>query len=60
MSPTGKNPVKTSIVVLEEHPLLRHGVTDFLNSQPDMMVCGESDNIRSARDELAGASLSCW
>jgi DNA-binding NarL/FixJ family response regulator len=53
MSPTGKNPVKTSIVVLEEHPLLRHGVTDFLNSQPDMMVCGESDSIRSARDELA-------
>ena len=53
MSPTGKNPVKTHIVVLEEHPLLRHGITDFLNSQPDMMVCGESDNIRSARDEIA-------
>jgi DNA-binding NarL/FixJ family response regulator len=53
MSPTGKNPVKTRIVVLEEHPLLRHGVTDFLNSQPDMMVCGESDNIRSARDVIA-------
>jgi DNA-binding NarL/FixJ family response regulator len=53
MSPTGKNPVKTRIVVLEEHPLLRHGVADFLNSQPDMMVCGETDNIRSARDEIA-------
>jgi DNA-binding NarL/FixJ family response regulator len=53
MSPTGKNPVKTRIVVLEEHPLLRHGIIDYLNSQPDMLVSGESDNIRSARDEIA-------
>jgi DNA-binding NarL/FixJ family response regulator len=53
MSPTGKNPVKTRIIVLEEHPLLRHGIADFLNSQPDMMVCGESDNIPRARDEIA-------
>src|SRR6478752_732774 len=45
--------VKTRIVVLEEHPLLRHGIFDYLNSQPDMLVCGESDNIRSARDEIA-------
>jgi len=50
---TEGNRVKTRIVVLEEHPLLRHGITDFLNSQPDMLVCGESDNIRSARDEIA-------
>ena len=50
---TAGNRVKTRIVVLEEHPLLRHGITDFLNSQPDMMVCGGSDNIRSARDEIA-------
>ena len=50
---TAGNRVKTPIVVLEEHPLLRHGITDYLNSQPDMLVCGESDNIRSARDEIA-------
>src|SRR6266513_6002826 len=50
---TAGNRVKTRIVVLEEHPLLRHGITDFLNSQPDMVVCGESDNIHSARDEIA-------
>src|SRR5256884_2661622 len=50
---TAGNRVKTRIVVLEEHPLLRHGITDYLNSQPDMLVCGESDNIRSARDEIA-------
>ena len=50
---TAGNRVKTLIVVLEEHPLLRHGLFDLLNSQPDMLVCAESDNIRSARDEIA-------
>jgi DNA-binding NarL/FixJ family response regulator len=38
---------------LEEHPLLRHGSIDYLNSQPDMTVCGEADNIRHARDKIA-------
>src|SRR5881398_1355007 len=53
MSHSGKNPVKTRILILEEHPLLRHGVRDYLNSQPDMIVCGEADNIRDARNKLA-------
>lgn len=38
---------------MEEHPLLRHGVSDYLNSQPDMIVCGEAGNIRDARDKIA-------
>jgi DNA-binding NarL/FixJ family response regulator len=47
-----KHPAKAQILVLEEHPLLRHGVADYLNSQPDMTVCGEADNIRDARHKL--------
>src|SRR2546430_2818336 len=52
MSPQDKNPVKTRIVVLEEHPLLRHGIAHLLNSQEDMIVCGETDNIRDARHKI--------
>jgi DNA-binding NarL/FixJ family response regulator len=52
MSTEGKTAVRTQILVLEEHPLLRHGIVDYLNSQPDMIVCGEADNIRGARDEI--------
>ena len=37
---------------MEEHPLLRHGVSDYVNSQPDMVVCGETDNIRDARHKI--------
>src|SRR5262245_3461449 len=48
MSASEKYPVKSRILILEEHPLLRHGVAHVLNSQPDMMICGETDNIRDA------------
>jgi DNA-binding NarL/FixJ family response regulator len=53
MSDPVKNPVRTRILILEEHPLLRYGIRDYLNSQPDMIVCGEADNIRDARNKIA-------
>ena len=53
MSASEKNPVKIRILVLEEHPLLRDGIADYFNSQPDLLVCGEAGNIRDARSEIA-------
>ena len=53
MSPPEKHPVKTRIVVLEEHPLLRHGIVAFINGQPDMIACGEADCIPGARSKIA-------
>ncbi len=52
MSTPEKHSVKTRILILEEHPLLRYGVAHFLNSQPDMIVCGETNNIRDARHKI--------
>src|SRR5262249_41550596 len=52
MSAPEKNPPKTRILVLEEHPLLRHGIAEYLNSQPDIIVCGDTDNIRDARIKI--------
>jgi DNA-binding NarL/FixJ family response regulator len=48
-----ENTERTQILVLEEHPLLRYGITDYLDSQPDMIVCGEADSIRDARNKIA-------
>ena len=53
MSVPGKPVNKTRVLVLEEHPLLRDGMTDLLNAQPDLLVCGAASNIRTARDEIA-------
>src|ERR1700746_2459325 len=53
MPALGKDPVKTRILILEEHPLLRHGICDYLNSQPDMICCGEAGNIPDARNKIS-------
>jgi len=42
------------ILVVDEHPLFRHGVMDFINSQIDMAVCGSADSIPSVRTALTG------
>src|SRR5215468_7670720 len=52
MSSSEKHPEKSRIMILEEHPLLRYGVGHFLNSQPDIIVCGETDSIREARHKM--------
>ena len=53
MTGSEANPAKTRILVLDEHPLLRFGLSAYLNSQPDMIVCGEADSIPNARSKIA-------
>jgi DNA-binding NarL/FixJ family response regulator len=51
--PPGKHVAKTRILVVDEHPLLRHGIVAFINGQPDMIACGEADCIPGARSKIA-------
>jgi DNA-binding NarL/FixJ family response regulator len=53
MSDSGEQPVKIRILVLDEQPLLRQGISAYLNSQPDMVVCGEADSIPGAESKIA-------
>jgi len=53
MTGSEKNPAMTRIAVLDEHTLLRFGLNAYLNSQPDMIVCGEADSIPDARSKIA-------
>src|SRR5437867_4893983 len=48
----GRHIAKTRILVVDEHPLLRHGIISFINGQPDMIVCGEADCIPSAQNKI--------
>jgi DNA-binding NarL/FixJ family response regulator len=51
--PPGKHVAKTRILIVDEHPLLRHGIVAFINGQPDMIACGEADCIPGARSKIA-------
>ena len=49
----GEKPAKIRIFVLDEQPLLRQGIRAYLNSQPDMVACGEAGSVSDARREIA-------
>jgi DNA-binding NarL/FixJ family response regulator len=44
---------KKRILVVDEFPMLRHGLIAFLEAQPDIFVCGEADSIPSALIKIA-------
>ena len=39
---------KITVVIIDDHPVIRHGVTSVLKKQPDMHVVGESDTAATA------------
>jgi len=42
---TASPPVKAAVLIIEDHPLFRQGLSWLVNSQADMEVCGTADNI---------------
>src|SRR5512134_172958 len=46
-SPTAPSPapqtVPLRIVIVDDHPIVRKGLTELINHEPGMIVCGESD-----------------
>ena len=53
MSVPRNHGAKTRILVVDEQPLLRHGVATYLNGQPGLIVCGEADSIPSTQSKIA-------
>lgn len=39
---------KTSLIIVDDHPVVREGLKGMLNSQPDLHVCGEASDGSSA------------
>src|SRR6266705_665616 len=39
---------KFGVVLVEDHPMFREQLAQLINKEPDMMVCGEADNIHDA------------
>ena len=53
MSDSTEQPPTIRVLVLDEQPLLRYGICAYLNSQPDMSVCGEAGSLSEARGKMA-------
>src|SRR5438046_10331018 len=53
MTNTAGHTAKIRILVFDEQQLLQSGISAYLNSQPDMVVCGESDSLPGAGTKIA-------
>jgi len=39
---------KTRVFVVDDHPIVRQGLSQLINREPDLMVCGEAEDARAA------------
>src|SRR5690349_13902628 len=49
---------KAQVVIVEDHPMFRERLTQLINKEADMIVCGEADNIRDGLKLLARGSAT--
>lgn len=43
----GEGKPKSRILIVDDHPLFRQGVAQLINTQADMMCCGEAEDLKS-------------
>jgi DNA-binding NarL/FixJ family response regulator len=44
------------VFLVDDHPIVRHGFAQLLSAEPDIEVCGQAADARSALDALATAT----
>ena len=44
--------MRKGILVVDDHPIVREGLRQSINKQPDLMVCGEAEDANQALDVL--------
>src|SRR4051812_36575996 len=55
MNPSGSNPEtmeRKRILIVDDHPMMRAGLIQLINKQPDMEVCGEAGDPEGAMQLL--------
>jgi DNA-binding NarL/FixJ family response regulator len=40
------------ILIVDDHPLFRHGIADLINAEPDLEICGEADSAPAALEGI--------
>jgi DNA-binding NarL/FixJ family response regulator len=47
-------PAKRRILIVDDHPLVRRGLTALINAESDLIVCAEAANPRDGLEAIAG------
>jgi DNA-binding NarL/FixJ family response regulator len=51
-SPAPRSP-KRRILIVDGHPLVRRGLTDLIDNEPDLIVCAEAATQRAGLERIA-------
>jgi DNA-binding NarL/FixJ family response regulator len=51
--PPEPTPGKAKILLVDDHPLMRRGLTALIDSEPDLVVCAEAGNRQAAFEAIA-------
>ncbi len=58
-------PAKTRVLVVDDHPMMRQGLTQMIEAEPDLVVCGQAENaenalgcLKDAKPDLVLADIS--
>lgn len=43
---------KKRIFVVDDHPMMRQGLSQIIGAEPDLAICGEAENARQALDSV--------
>lgn len=49
---SGKEKFKKSVFIVDDHPVVRQGLTQFINDEDDLYVCGDAEDANSAIREI--------
>src|ERR1700733_5379667 len=44
--------MKIRVLVVDDHPIVRQGLSQLINQEPDLMVCGQAEDARTALDAI--------
>ena len=47
---------KRTVFVIDDHPIVREGLTQLINREPDLTVCGTAEDIYEALKAMRSAS----
>ena len=54
-SASGQTPVKRLILIIDNHPLVRRGLTALIDNEPDLSVCAEAATCREGLEAIAAS-----
>ena len=49
---------KKTVLIVDDHPLLRQGLALLINREHDLTVCGEAEEAQAAMREIAAVSYT--